>query len=139
MKEFFKEKGIGFYVLVISVLLTITTAIVYWVNYSKTGEINLEMMTKWGFSFLIIGTVSAVGLASFKQTAFWAPIALAICNFIALLFYVVKIYQYVAIVFVGIDISTISPRFLSTTLLIGITAVISIVGVFFKQLKESEA
>lgn len=139
IKHVLSERGIGFYILCGSILLSIISIFVYIGNYSKEGEISLNMMSWEAVAFLIIGITGSLILLFYKKTSFWAPIVLATFNYAAMLLYVITVYMYIAIAAVGIDISTVSNKFIATTTLIVLSAVTSIVAVFFKQMKTSIA
>lgn len=139
IREYLKEKGIGFYVLAIAAVFTVVSAIVYAVSYASSGEGNLKMMNIWVIVFLIIGTIGGAALSLFKKTCFWAPFVTAACVFVAFLFFVVTVYPYVSVVMVGIDISSFSSGFLASTILLVIALITSVAAVFFKQRKDSVA
>ena len=126
----FQKKSYGFYVSAVVILLTIVTMLVYIDAYGSN-----ERYISWlGVGFMIAGVVLGVVL----NLGDWATAAMAICNFVGLMQYITKIYNYVVIVMVGIDINTLSTQFISCTVLFSLLAVLSIANVFFKQNKTKE-
>ncbi len=133
VKEFLNRKSYGFYVTLVAVVLTIVTAIVYANSYASVDR----YMSWTAVGFMIAGAVLSLVFSAFH----WGELAsavLAVCNFVGLLQYITKIYNYVVIVMVGIDINTLSSQFISCTVLFAILTVISIANVFFKQNKSKE-
>lgn len=133
LKSFFKNNSYGFYVSFAVSLLTLVTLIVYANAYGS----NDRYMSWAGFVIMLVGIVAAVGLTAFKLNE-WVPPVLALANFIALMLYITKIYNYVVVVMVGIDVASFSTQFLSCTVLFAILMVASIANIFFKQVKEVE-
>ena len=136
IKEFLKDKAVGFYVSAAVVLLVIITAIVY-VGFYGHGprEANIDGMSWWGFAFLLIAGIGGIGLGVIKQYKWIAPLV-ALASLWALLFFVQAIYQYVSIVLNKIDLSSFSAAFILTVVFFALTLVTSIVGIFLKQVKE---
>lgn len=126
--NFFKDKSYGFYVTLISILFTIITFSVYVSSYGKYDS----YMSWEGFYFMVAGAVLALIAIVIKKYS-WAPIVLAATNYIGLLYYILKIYNYVVVVLVGIDLASFSPAFIACTTLFAINVVISTFNVFFKQ------
>ena len=126
--NFFKDKSYGFYVTLISILFTIITFSVYVSSYGKYDS----YMSWEGFYFMIAGAVLALITIVIKKYS-WAPIILATTNYIGLLYYILKLYNYVVVVLVGIDLASFSPSFIMCTTLFAINVVISTCNVFFKQ------
>ncbi len=131
--NFFKDKSYGFYVTIASIIFTIITFSVYAGNYSKYDS----YMSWEGFYIMIGGLVLALIIMVFKKFS-WATIVLAITNFFGLLFYILKIYNYVVVVLVGIDLASFSPAFITCTTLFAINVLISTANVFFKQTRDED-
>lgn len=130
-KNYFKNKSYGFYVTIAVAVFTLVTSIVYADSYGS----NDRYMSWAGFAIMLVGIAAAAVLVASKQYE-WAPPALALANLIALLLYITNIYNYVAVVMVGIDIASFSTQFIACTTLFAIAIVISIADIFFKQVKE---
>ncbi len=130
LKDYLKNKSYGFYVTLATIVLTIATIIVYASSYAS----NDRYMSWLGVGFMIAGIIIGLVLSIFNFGQLGAA-ALGICNFVGLLQYVIKIYNYVVIVMVGIDINTLSSQFISCTVMFAILTVISIANIFFKQNK----
>ncbi len=134
IKNYFKDKSYGFYVTIAVFLLTLVTVIVYGDAYGS----NDRYMSWVGAGLMIAGLVIAIVLTALKQHE-WVPPVLALANFIALLLYVTKIYNYVAVVMVGIDVASFSVQFISCTVMFSILIVVSVADIFFKQSKKENA
>lgn len=131
IKRFLNSKRYGFYVTSALIALSVVTAIVYAVSYGKYAS----MMSWSAFVFLLVGAAGAVALIVLKR-AKWAYAPPAIGAFIALLLFIKHIYNYVAVVVVGIDLSGISGQFLVCTVFFALTFLVSVVNIFLAQEKE---
>ena len=130
IKEYLKDKRVGFWVSASLVLLTLITAIVYGVCYAGTENIS------WGaFAFLIVAAAGSAALIAFKQYKY-VPYLQAILIFLSLLFFIYGIYYYVSVVMVGIDLDHFDPEFYACTILFVIIFAASVANVFLKQTKE---
>lgn len=129
--SYFKDKSYGFYVTLASILFTIITLSVYAVRYG-----NYDNYMSWeSFYIMLVGAVLAIVAIVIKKYN-WAPLALLVTNFIALLFYILNIYSYVTVVLVGIDVVSLSTNFIVCTVLFAINVVLSTANFFFKQVKN---
>lgn len=135
-KNFFKDKGVGYYVTVLATVLALATMIVY-VSYYGHGprEANIDCMNWVAFYLILAGIVLTVALLIFNQR-FWATVSISLFSFVSLLFYIYGVYGYVSVVAVGIDLKTLSPGFLACTILYVLTIVFAYASVFLKQKKE---
>lgn len=133
IKNFFKRKSYGFYVSLAVIVMTIITMAVYSASYG-----NMARFMSWAaIGVMIAGIV--VGLAlSVLNLGEWGAAVMAITNFIGLSQYITKIYNYVAVVMVGIDINSFSSEFIACTVCFAILIVISVANIFFKQEKKKE-
>ena len=133
VKNYFKKKSYGFYVTLAVIVMTIITMIVYSSSY---GSID-RYMSWTAIWFMAIGLI--VGLAlSILNFGEWGAAVLGICNFIGLMQYITKIYNYVVVVLVGIDVNTLSSQFITCTVCFAILVVISIANIFFRQEKKKQ-
>ena len=133
VKNFFKRKSYGFYVSLAVIVMTIITMSVYSASYGM-----IDRYMSWAaIGVMVAGMV--VGLAlSVLNLGEWGAAVMAICNFVGLSQYITKIYNYVAVVMVGIDVNTFSSQFIACTVCFAILIVISIANIFFKQEKKKE-
>ncbi len=133
VKRLFEGKSYGFFVTLALLVLSVVTAIVYAVSYSNYER----YMSNGAVVALIIGTVLSVLLIVFKQFQLSAA-AVALGGFVAMLLFIEKIYNYVVVVLVGIDLSTFSAEFITCSALFGVLLVGGIVDIFLKQTKEEQ-
>lgn len=130
IKEYLKDKSVGFWFSASLVLFTLITAIVYSVSYAGTDNIS------WGaFAFLIAAAAGSAVLIALKQYKF-VPYLQALLIFLSLLFFIYGIYYYVSVVMVGIDLDHFDPEFYACTILFVIAFVASVANVFLRQTKE---
>lgn len=132
MKELFKNKPIGFYILLGSIGLTFITAITYLLCY--LGHENLNI-----FSIIIL-SVSVVmsSVLFFIKKIKVIPYVLWFLNFVAFLFFIYGVYRYVVDVFVGIDYDHFEFSFIITALLFLLSVGTSTSTIFLKLTKEGE-
>lgn len=127
IKTYFKNKSIGLIFSVLICCLSLITAIVYATCYAGSTS-----MSWFAFILLLVGCVLGVVLFFFKKNK-WIPYVQAICNFIALLFYIYGIYFYVSVVVVGIDLQSVDAAFVFNTVLFGLTFILSVANIYLKQ------
>lgn len=132
LKEYAKDKGIGFYFTAAIALLTLITAIVYAAGFAGTDD-----MSWAAFALLLVGLAGSVALIAFKQY-FWAPIVQAVFCFLALLMFIYGIYYYVSVVMTGIDATAFSAQFWVSTILFALLFVLSVANIFLSQTKDGE-
>lgn len=133
VKNFFKRKSYGFYVTLVVAVLTIITMAVYSSSYGTVPR----YMSWTAIGVMIAGLVVGLALSVFNLGQ-WGAAVMAICNFVGLMQYITKIYNYVVVVIVGIDINTLSSQFIACTVFFAILIVASIANIFFKQEKTKE-
>lgn len=133
VKNYFKKKSYGFYVTLAVIVMTIITMIVYSSSY---GSID-RYMSWTAIWFMAIGLIAGLAL-SILNFGEWGAAVLGICNFIGLMQYITKIYNYVVVVLVGIDVNTFSSQFIGCTVCFAILIVLSVANIFFKQEKKVE-
>lgn len=133
LKQNVSQKTYGFYVTLALAVLNIVTAILYASFYGKyVAYIN------WPAVYvMIIGSLVSVVLSVFGLDDF-ATALLALVAFTGFLLYAMKIYGYIAVVMVGIDLTEFSPEFITLTVFFVICLVGGIANIFLKQ-KKTEA
>lgn len=133
LKQNVSQKTYGFYVTLALAVLNIVTAILYASFYGKyVAYIN------WPAVYvMIIGSVASVVLSVFGLDDF-ATALLALVAFTGFLLYAMKIYGYIAVVLVGIDLTEFSPEFITLTVFFAICLVGGIANIFLKQKKTED-
>lgn len=123
IKEYLEDKKYGFYVVLVTVVLSLVTLIVYAVGISYLG-----FLSSWAVVLLIAGVILAVALIALKQYRF-APAALFSTIFIAFLLAVYYLYDFVvSSVFWGNF--AVPPQLVATAVFFALTLVASIASVF---------
>ena len=133
MKKLLEKKAYGYWVTLVLSVLSVVTAVVYMVMYSGSRYMSMPAVI-----LPIVGAAAAVGLGFVRNGGKWANAALALCDFVALLFYIYGIYFYVSVVMVGIQASTFNSQFVICTGLFAFLFVANLVNVFLKQEKEAK-
>ena len=130
MNNFMANKTLGFRVTLVTMVLSLVTALVYLAIYSSS-----RYMSWQAFGTMVAGVVVAAALIALKQVRF-APSALLLGDFLSLLFYVYYIYFYISSVATGIQFSGFPLEFFVNAVLYGLSLVLSIACVFMRQTAE---
>lgn len=130
IREYLKDKAIGFWFSVSLVLLTAVTAIVYVSCYAGSDDMNW-----FSFAFMLAACIATVVLILLKKFEY-ASYAAALLIFLSLLFFIYGIYYYVSVVLVGIDLDSFSAEFIACTVLYALTFGLGVANVFLRPLKK---
>lgn len=125
-----QKKSFGFYVTLICIALCAVTAIVYPYIYGDS-----RYMSMTAEYFLIGGAVLALLLTLIKKVRF-APAVLLTASLVATMLYIYGIYFFISSALVGIQYSGFPPEFIANAACFGGTLVLSILNVFFPQVKK---
>ena len=131
VKKLLENKSYGYYVTLALSVLSVVIAVVYAVMYNGSRYMSMPAAI-----LPIVGAVAAVGLGFVPGGAKAANAVLALCDFVALLFYIYGIYFYVSIVLVGIQASSFNSQFVTCTGAFVALLIANLVNVFLKQVKE---
>ena len=131
MKKLLENKSYGYYVTLVLSVLSVVIAVVYAVMYNGSRYMSVPAAI-----LPIVGAVAAVGLGFVPGGAKAAHAVLALCDFVALLFYIYGIYFYVSVVLVGIQASSFNGQFVTCTGAFVGLLIANLVNVFLKQVKE---
>ena len=129
-KTFLSTKSFGFYVLVVSILLSAVAGIVYAVCYHAY----VNYMSWTGFWMFLVGVILAIVLMVFKLDEFAAG-ANAAGTFAGLCLFIRHIYMYVQNITGGLDVASVSSNFITSVIFIGLAFVVSVVTVFLPKKK----
>ncbi len=133
MKKLLGNKSYGYYITLALSVLSVVTAVVYLVMYNGS-----RYMSAPAAVLPIVGAVAAVGLGFVRGGGKAANAVLALCDFVALLFYIYGIYFYVSVVMVGIQASSFNSQFVICTVLFVVLLIANLINVFLKQEKEAK-
>ena len=131
MKKLLENKSYGYYVTLVLSVLSVVIAVVYAVMYNGSRYMSVPAAI-----LPIVGAVAAVGLGFVPGGAKAANAVLALCDFVALLFYIYGIYFYVSVVLVGIQASSFNGQFVTCTGAFVGLLIANLVNVFLQQVKE---
>ena len=113
--------------------LSVATAVVYAVCYG-----NQERYMSWlAFILLLVGAAFGVALTFAKRYELGAA-CMAVTAFSALMLFIQIIYMYVVVVYVGIDLKTLDPRFVITSVFFVLCFIASLMTVFLPQVGNKE-
>lgn len=131
MGQILKRKGLGFYLTMCLVVLSVVTAIAYVNSYA-----NYVGFMSWPAIWLLVGGAVAALALSFTGLNKFAPWVVMATVFTAALLYVKCLYSYVVVVLVGIDLNSFTPQFMLCSTLFVVSLLLSIINIYFKQEKE---
>lgn len=129
VKDFSKNKSVGFYFILASCLLSLILIIVFLPN-TKSGY-----YTWLSFIFLLVAILGDVVLIIFKKEDF-APALNSVCAGLAIGFFINACYNYVATVMTGIDIESFSGDFIFSVILYVLLFGSSIASIFIPLRKN---
>lgn len=130
IKEFFDSKGYGFYVVLLTMIFSLFTLIVFLVS-------NKEGYLSWGsFAFMLVLILGDILLFAFKKDNF-VPALNFICGLFICGFFINACYSYIATVMTGIDIESFSNGFILTVIGSVFIFVLSIASIFTPLNKKS--
>lgn len=131
-----KNRSFGSYFTAGVALVSVVAAIVYAGCYH-----NLPRFMDWGsFVVMLVGAVVALALLVFNKKVLdeVASAVLCICNVVGLCLFIQAIYNYVAVVMVGIDLTSFDPEFIASTVFFAIAVVAALVSFFLPKAKEND-
>ena len=131
IKEFFKSRGIGFYVFVLACVLSIIAICVYAGGFGGT-----KYMSWFSVIVVPIGIVVAALFMVFKFNNL-APAAALLATFVSLLFFVTGIYEYVVTSVYAASVISFKPEFTGAIFLYIFALIAGIISIFFKQTREA--
>lgn len=133
IKDYIKDKAVGFWFSVALTALSLITAAVYAGCYAGTDD-----MSWVAFVLILLAGISGATLIALKQFKY-APYALAILIFLSLLFFIYGIYYYVSVVMVGIDLDSFDAKFIVCLILFLLSFALGIANLFIRQIKREGA
>lgn len=129
-----KVKTAGFVVTAAAALLALVTGFVY-----LGGYVDSIYMSWWVFALSLIAAVVAGALITFRQTATFGALGVALLSFAALLVFIRKTYLYLSEVFyAGISaeaFANIDPYFAFSVVALLIAAILGNVGIYLLSAK----
>lgn len=140
VKAFFKTRSLGFWFTAIAVMLSLIQLIVYAVAFATPA---LRSYGDWKTTlFSVIAIVLCIGLACWKPTERFAPVALAVFELVSFYMFIYYGYMYFSTLFYsGISLEAISLMHYGYSMSIVLYLLIfaaSIVAIYKKQSKEDE-
>lgn len=130
-KSFTEDKSLGFWFSAAIIFLSLLTPVLYICFY-----VGLEQFSWTAFILPLAAAVAGAVLIVFRRYE-WLNIALALLNFVALLFFIYTVSHYVSVVLVGIDLDHFEPQFIVCAALYLLTCALGVANVFLKQVKEN--
>ena len=131
--ESVRKNRAGFALTLGMAALCLVTAIVYVCCYGSQ-----ERYMSWiAFAVLIVGGLAGTGLAFLGKYELGAA-CMAAASFSALMLYIQIIYLYVVVVYVGIDLKSLDPRFVLTSVCFVVCFIASLVTLFLPKVVKGE-
>ena len=128
-----RKNRLGFALTLAMAVLCVVTAIVYVSCYGSQ-----ERYMSWlAFAVLLVGGAAGAGLAFLKKYELGAA-CMAAASFTSLMLYIQIIYLYVVVVYVGIDLKSLDPRFILASVFFVLCFIASLVTVFLPQVVKGE-
>ena len=136
IKEFFHNKGLGFYVALVAGVISLFTAIIYVAVYGNYRSNNNEPVISWfAFVLLIVCFVLPI-VASLIKFERFAPYGIFVCGLLALVFYIYHIYYHASVLMSGIELQDNKTSFFFITILMVVCFVLDIAVFFLPQNKK---
>lgn len=136
MLSIFKDRSLGFYVTCCAAILSIVTASVYAGCYH-----NQPRFMDWtAFVVMLVGAIAGLVLAlpKMKLVNELAAAVIGVTVLVGLCLFIQALYNYVAVVMVGIDIDHFDPAFIASAALLVVSLIASVVAVFMPKAKEND-
>lgn len=131
MTQFFKSRGVGFYVSAAGALLALIVSFVY-----LGGYVSSVYMSWWVFLLPLLSALGFAAMSAFRLTERLAPVAVALLNFIAFLVFASATYLYLTQVFyagVSADaFKNMDPCFLVSAIGLLLAFLLGNVGIYLK-------
>ena len=140
IKEFFKTKTVGFYLVLVAVVLALAQAIVYVTSY--TGS-SLELyFVPAAFALPFVGIVLCVGMLFFNRTREWAALVLFALELGSFLLFAKGTYLYLTEVFyAGVNAEAfkmLNKGFTASVVLYLVVIILSIAAMFMRMSKDGK-
>ncbi|MCR5078424.1 MAG: hypothetical protein K6B65_00645 [Bacilli bacterium] len=137
IKGFFQNKGVGYYVSVVTGVVALVVAIVYAVVYGGYRSNNNEGVISWAaFALLLVCFVLPI-VAGFTKLEKYSPYGVFACGLLALVFYIYKIYYHASVLFAGIELQDNKSSFFLLSGMMVVVFLLTIVAFFLPQTKEA--
>lgn len=138
LKNYFKDKTVGFYLTIATTILSLVLAIMLVVMLPQLADLN-----KYGYTnnmpvvyVCLFGLVALtiVGII-FKKFAL-IPYAQASLSFVGLLFFIYSCYAYFFEIFMAIEEMVFYPIIIAFAIMFIVIIALSVAGIFLKQTKN---
>ena len=141
LKEFFKSKGIGFYLVAAASLLAFVQFIIYIVAFTN---IEYRNYMHWSVIFFaVLAIAGGIALSVFRKTANYAPIAFTVCELLSFLFFIRFGYMYFSTQFFGgVTVELIFGMYfgyLWSIILYVVALIVGNVAIYMKKLRTQES
>lgn len=138
LKQFFQQRGIGFYLTAIAALLSLIIAIVYIIGY--TGSVYFFWFVFW---MPLLAAVAFIAMAPFKFLGHLSACVTGLIDFIMLLLFIVHFIPYLTGIFYsGITaqaLSSLDFAFVFTLFGTIVAIVLANMGMYMSHARKEEA
>ncbi len=131
MKPPFQNKRLGFYFTLATSAFFLLVALIYFLIYRGTNELNIGACVA-----LIVSAVIAIGVSFIPKWGRFSRFFLLVGGAIGTSFWAYGIYYYVSVVIADIDLHGYSAEFIATAILFGLSIILPIANLFLPFEKE---
>lgn len=137
IKEYFSNKGVGFYLSILTGVIALVTAIIYVVNYGNYASNDNKPVISWVAFVLLLVAFALPILASFFKLEKYAPYGVFVCGLMALVCYIYRIYYHASVLFAGIELQDNKSTFFFISGLMVFVFVLTVVSFFVPQTRNA--
>lgn len=137
LNQFFRTRGVGFYVGAAAALLALVVSFLY-----LGGYVGSVYMSWWVFLLPLLSALCFAAMSIFRITERWAPVVVALFNFIAFLLFASATYLYLTQVFyAGVSaaaFSNMDPFFLISAIGLLLATILGNIAVYLKPARAEK-
>lgn len=136
IKEFFQNKGVGFYLSLVFGVIALVVAIIYISSYGNYRSNDNKLVFSWlAFAMLLVIFAAPILLSLFKLERF-APFFAFVAGLLGLVGYVYRIYYHASVLFAGIELQNNKTTFFMISALMVVVFLLTLIAFFLPQNKK---
>ncbi len=133
MENASQNRTVGYYVSLIVTILSSLLTVIYISTYS--GTVYISWVACISMAAVVLFNVVLMAM----KKVHISPYITALLILIAYMFYFYRMYFYISVVMVGIDLSSFDSKFIINTAVFSVVFVLSIINIFLRQRKEIDS
>lgn len=130
LKNYLRDKAVGFWLSVGIAALSLVVGVVYQVTYGGSDSYSATVFVAPLCVFVLTAVLCGVGMYGIASAVQLVGSAVGLGCFLY------SNYYYISVVFVGIDVTEFSARFLLAVVGFAVLTIVSAVNMFLKQTKS---